>query len=270
MKQNSVEFALRAELARLEKIIRDAQHRLKTAPEGCLRSKKHGTGFQYYHRTDPKDPNGIYIPVSEQEKAGKLAQKKYDQAVIHAAMKQYKTISDFLEKYDPAILQEVYENTHDSRKRLLSPVELPDRDYKVLWQAVEYQRKGFAEGIPEHYTNRNERVRSKSEVLIANALFEAGLAYRYECPLILGNLQIHPDFTVLRMSDRKEIYWEHLGLIDDSEYRENAIARIDLYERNGIFPGEGVMITAETLKRPMNLVTARRLVRHYFTDRKTC
>ena len=266
MTNNKVELALKTELSRLEKIIQGVQKRLQAAPEGCLRSKRHGSGYQYYHRMDTKDPNGVYIPVSEKERARLLAQKKYDQEVLRAATGQYKTISDFLEKYDPDILKEIYGNTHESRKRLLCPVELPDREYKTTWQAFEYPRKGFAEGTAEHYTNRNERVRSKSEVLIANALDKAGLAYRYECPLVLGNQQIHPDFTILRISDRKEIYWEHMGLIDDSEYRNNALARIDLYEKNGIFPGHGLIITAETIKYPLNTVAVKRIVQHYILE----
>ena len=228
-----------------------------------MRSKRHGDGFQYYHRMDPKDPCGVYIPVSEQDKARLLAQKKYDQDVIRAAMGQYKAISAFLEKYEPWIFQALYENAHESRKRLLRPVELPDRDYKALWQAVEYPHKEFTEGVPEHYTNRNERVRSKSEVLIANALSEADLAYRYECPLILGNHQIRPDFTILRMSDRKEIYWEHMGMIDDAEYRNNAMDRIRQYEKESIFPGDTLIITAETQKQPLNLAAVKRVIGHY-------
>ena len=263
MTQNSVEFALRAELSKLEKIILNAQHRLKEAPEGCLRSKRHGDCFQYYHRKDPKDPNGVYIPAAEQNKARLLAQKRYDQDIIHAAMRQYKIITDFLEKYDPGILRKIYENAHESRKRLLCPVELPDQDYKVLWQAFEYPHKGFAEEAPEHYTIRNERVRSKSEVLIADALSEAGLAYRYECPLILGNHQIYPDFTVLRISDRREIYWEHLGMIDDSEYRNNAINRIRQYEKENIFPGGRLIITAETQKQPLNRTAVKKTIEYY-------
>ena len=62
---------------------------------------------------------------------------------------------------------------------------------------------------------------------------------------------IHPDFTILRRSDRKEVYWEHLGMMDDPEYAANALMRIDLYERNGIFPGDRLILTHETGRQPL-------------------
>ena len=91
------------------------------------------------------------------------------------------------------------------------------------------------------------------------------IPYRYEYPLVLEGCTIHPDFTILRKEDRREFYLEHFGMLDETEYRNNALARILLYERNNLFPGESLIITAETVRRPLNSADVKRVINHYFT-----
>ena len=103
-------------------------------------------------------------------------------------------------------------------------------------------------------TDRGERVRSKSELIIANLLSKEGIPYKYECPLRLkGFGTVHPDFTALRRNARREIYWEHLGMMDDPEYTARAVRKISAYILNGFYPGEDLIITAETNASPINI-----------------
>lgn len=71
-----------------------------------------------------------------------------------------------------------------------------------------------------HRTIRGELVRSKSEVIIANALFENGIAYDYEKPLVIDGVRKIPDFTIEDANTGRTWYWEHLGLLRDAEYRK--------------------------------------------------
>lgn len=248
----------------LELFIQSTQARLKVAPEGAVRIIKHGNGYQFFHRMDPKDKSGVYIPASEFEKARALIQKKYDLKILAAAREQLALIDRFLRQYDPDILKRIYEMSGELRKQFIQAAELPDEDFRAEWRAVSYDGKEFREGAAEHYTLRGERVRSKSEVMIANALFRAGIDYRYEAPLLLGSQLVYPDFTILRMADRKTLFWEHAGLIDDADYRNDLLSRIVIYEENGLFPGEDLILTAETQKRPLNIRDVQRVVNHYF------
>lgn len=84
--------------------------------------------------------------------------------------------------------------------------------------------------------------------------------YRYECPL---QLKVYPDFTVLNVKERKEIYWEHLGMMDDLDYVENALRKITLYEKNGIFTGDSLILTYETKKNPINQKVVRGMIQRY-------
>ena len=44
---------------------KETEKKLKRTPEGTLRICSRGDKAQYYHRTDPKDFNGVYIREKE-------------------------------------------------------------------------------------------------------------------------------------------------------------------------------------------------------------
>ena len=82
--------------------------------------------------------------------------------------------------------------------------------------------------IPEIYSERGERVRSKSEKIIADKLYRNGIPYKYEKPLVLKGLgKIHPDFEILNKRTRKEYFLEHLGKMDDIGYVKKNMRRIN-------------------------------------------
>ncbi len=263
MKKEDIIQELLVEKKKLTAIINDAQRRLKKAPDGYVRIIKHGQTYQFYVRKDPLNKIGVYLPVAQRSKAVLLMQKTYDKKILSAAQKQLSVINNFLNRYDPEVFKDIYKTLSDVRKTSISLAEISDEEYIKNWQTYDYEHKPFEEDMPEHYTSKGERVRSKSEVMIADALNQAGIAYRYECPLILDGRKIHPDFTVLRAGDRESIYWEHLGMMDVPEYCHNAIQRIRLYEANEIYPGINLILTLETSSMPINLAVINHMIRRY-------
>ena len=116
-----------------------------------------------------------------------------------------------------------------------------------------HQEIGKYLGVPKHKLNRiystlkGDKVRSKSEVIIANLLYENNINYEYEKKLYYSNNKwIEPDFTII-LSDGREIYWEHLGMIGTESYDKRWIEKLEIYET--YFPGrleityEGATIT---------------------------
>lgn len=73
----------------------------------------------------------------------------------------------------------------------------------------------------------------------------------------------YPDFTLLNIRTRKEILWEHFGMMDDPEYVEKAVQKIMTYEQNEIFQGENLILTYETRKIPLNQKTIMRKLWQY-------
>jgi ATP-dependent exoDNAse (exonuclease V) alpha subunit len=90
-----------------------------------------------------------------------------------------------------------------------------------------------------HKTERGDLVRSKSEVIIANALeqFEKAkqLRYSYEKPLTVadGSYRL-PDFTI--ETEDGTWYWEHCGMLGLPEYSRRWEVKLHWYEEHGIAP----------------------------------
>ena len=50
-----------------------------------------------------------------------------------------------------------------------------------------------------HVTKSGCVVRPKSEAMIADALFEYDIPFRYECELSIGEVNLYPDFTIMNL-----------------------------------------------------------------------
>ncbi len=93
-----------------------------------------------------------------------------------------------------------------------------------------------------YQTLSGDFVRSKSEVIIANILFQSGIPFFYEKILKAPDgTRRDPDFTLEWKG--KTYYWEHLGLLDDEEYAREWQVKKAWYQAN--FPGQ-LITTQET------------------------
>lgn len=97
----------------------------------------------------------------------------------------------------------------------------------------------FMEAGLIHRTSRGEFVRSKSELALAEKFIARGLDYVYEQPVNLGALQRFPDFTFANAGTGRTVYWEHLGLMSDPDYRRRWEKKLALYRAHGILPLQG-------------------------------
>lgn len=259
-----VRKALEARKEQLLHLKKTKEKALQNVPKGTLRICCNGNRIQYYHRKELEDRRGTYLREKEKELAHKLAQKEYDQKVLRVIEKELSIVEKCLAGYPQTRAEDLYKKLHKERKKLVIPIWETDEEYIQKWEAISYQGKGFDENQPGFYTAKKERVRSKSELIIADLLKGEGVPYRYEYPLYLKGIgQVYPDFTVLNVSTRKEFYWEHLGMMDDSTYAEKAMQKIIMYEQNGIYPGEGLILTHETRKCPLSQKVVMNMIVHY-------
>ena len=105
-----------------------------------------------------------------------------------------------------------------ARKVLVKPFFLDSITYSKQWQAQKFEPNKDTP-LGNYFTTKDEHVRSKSEMIIANMLNTKGIPYHYEVPIkINSNLTFHPDFLCLNKRTRQEFYWEHCGMMDDSVY----------------------------------------------------
>ena len=193
-----------------------------------------------------------------------LAQKTYNEKLLKYTEKTSKQIRRLLENYEDDKVEKIYKSENIKRQKLITPIE-PTYGQKIeSWMAIPYKGKVFSDSMPVILTNKGIRVRSKSEKILADYFDSSGLVYKYECPLYLNDYgNIYPDFTFLSRKTGREIYWEHEGMMDNPEYARTAIQKIETYEKNGIFPGENLILTFETSMTPINTELMQMNVKKY-------
>lgn len=264
----TIETILREEINHLKIMVEDGKRRLAAAPAGRLRIMKKRGGVEYYYKSKGSgnaNSNGRYLKKSEANLAQEIAQRDYDIRMVKNAEERIKAIDTFLEKYKKTSLGGLYQEINQCRRKLISAPVISDDEYIKRWLEIKYEQKTFADCNNEIITERGERVRSKSEKIIADKLYALGVPYRYEYPIILGgNIKIYPDFTILKMPTREEVYLEHLGMMDDSNYVDNVMYKLSTYERNGIYIGVNLFITHETSRNPLNTRALDKLIRTLF------
>lgn len=248
-------------LTKVKEKIKDSQYLVL---EGALRINSGRDRVQYFCTIYGKEREDIYISSKDLALAQSLAQKDYDQKVLKSIEQEIKAIDMYLAKLPHVVAEDVYESLHVERQKLIRPIRKTDKQFVQEWMEFVFQGKGVDDAGPLLVTEKGEKVRSKSEMIIADTLHRAGIPYRYECPLHLsGYGVVYPDFTALNIGKRKEVYWEHLGMMDDPIYMEKALRKIDTYERNGIVLGKNLIVTWETKKLPFNLSTVKRKIDEY-------
>ena len=238
-----------------EKFLNKAHKAIENAPQGHIRvSNSHGKPTYYLKDSNEGINKERYISKKDYRQIISIVEAEYATKLAHELKKQIQYINDFEAKYKPENLPEIYGEMPNGKKILFDPYVYDDEKTVKKWQEAAYVSKPFENGAIEIFSEKGERVRSKSEKIIADKLFALGIPYKYEAPLhLLGIGTIYPDFTLLNLLERKEMYWEHFGMMDKPEYAEKAVRKIMSYEKNGIYPGQNLILTFETSTCPINI-----------------
>ena len=246
----------------LETIINKARSGLESAPEGRLRISCDKNKPRYYQYMSAD--NETYIPKAEMELARLLAQKNYNESVVKKAETRLKQIKKITKNYSDDEIEKIYTSMHKERQLLVKSIEPTWNQLLIKWYEEEYQGKEFKEGTPLILTEKGERVRSKSEKILADYFYRNNIPYKYEKPLYLkGYGIVYPDFTLLSKKTYQEIYWEHEGMMDKQDYARAAVRKIELYQLNDIYPGEQLIMTFETEQSLLNSRLMERLTEKY-------
>ena len=243
----------------IEEKTKDALNQL---PEGRIKIKKRDQDTNYYLVVG--DNKEKWLKKDNKELIESLIQKNYLQKVNRAAEKEIEKLKQVLKTYPKTVAEEVYEHLPKERKMFVKPIFPTDDQFRERWESQTYPVKPVKEGMPVFKTLKGDLVKSKSEVLIADRLFANGIPYKYECPINVGGIIFHPDFTILRMSDRKILYLEHCGKVGDAEYAEDMVSRANRYSLAGIMQGDSLFFTFETSKTPLDTEVIDKMIENCF------
>jgi ATP-dependent exoDNAse (exonuclease V), alpha subunit - helicase superfamily I member len=97
----------------------------------------------------------------------------------------------------------------------------------------------FLEDRLIHRSGKGEPMRSKSEVIVADALAEAGIDYVYEQKFTGDDGQVrYPDFTIEDSETGTKYIWEHCGLLENESYRARWERKLLWFRSQRIVPRE--------------------------------
>ncbi len=109
-------------------------------------------------------------------------------------------------------------------------------------------------------TQNGEKVRSKSEALIACVLGMSGVDYEYEKPIRICGGTFYPDFTIENERTGEIFYWEHFGMLNDERYLRKTKQKLAVYMDGGILPWKNLITTFEDGANAIDLAQIQRIV----------
>ena len=253
----------------LERKLEECDRKLANAPPGRLHVSCSNGRTQYYYREKPSDKKGAYLRKEKRHLVSLLQQKDYCLHLHKTITQELKAIDAYLKYMPDMSADDVYDRLPVYRRELTDPLIESDLQFMEKWKQTGFKQKEMPEDFEGYVTENEEIVRSKSELIIANSLKKADIPYRYECPLRLRGIGIvHPDFTVLDIRTKQEVYWEHLGMMDDPEYADKAVHKINAYIKNGFCPGQRLIVTMETQACHINTHAIRDMIETIFRKEK--
>jgi len=249
--------------AQLQAELDSSRSQLSKLPKGNLIIHNQYTRKYYYHSLNGKR---IYLSKSQNELKKQLATKKYMQHCIHYLENALNMCALCLKQPVSSILPPArFLAEHPEIKQLIFNSNLTPDDKVNEWVKRPYEQTELSENPDSVRSAAGHLVRSKSECIIADALLYSYIPYRYEEPLLLRNFKYYPDFTIIHPRTYKKIIWEHLGMMDNTEYAKNNRRKIHHYIDNGFIPGDNLIITTSHSATDIDSMLVRKIIEGYLT-----
>lgn len=189
------------------------------------------TGGKRIRRAINKDPNLIK----------QLARKKFLQKSVELTSEEVERIKIFLQSSRPPDAERVLETLPEKYKDISESVYFPKRAEAKQWAQKPFNQSTFNPEEKIHMSIGGIKVRTKSELLIADRLELYDLPFRYEDTLGYRQYSFNPDFSV--MTTKGIMYWEHCGMMNDPKYRRRNEWKLQIYNKIGVVPWKNLIIT---------------------------
>ena len=243
------------ERCRLEREIRRRRSLLNILTDGYLSVRSlNDTDYLYWDHEVIKDGQICrkQEPLGERDrrKIKQLRQRRLYTKQLPLMEKNLKWLKKLLKHYCPcddrtitASLSKGYQDSFDY------PGFLPEQ------VVTEIPPNAFH---PEHLIYRNSRgelFRSKGEVQISELLINRKISYQYEVSLNINGKWISPDFTFKLPGTDRTVYLEFFGMMDNSDYFDHNITKIQAFLNNKYVVGRDVLFLFESKTSGSDLST---------------
>ena len=260
---SSFETAIRLRKEYLDRYVARLKKDIAKAPSGMLRISPRKTYTQYYWRQSPSDRNGVYIRAKDKKLAVDLAQRDYNKCLLNIIEEERQLAAKYCSLLEEKPVARVHNSLNRYKQELVISIEDENEAFVAGWKAEQYEKMSI-DATTEFYSNNGIRVRSKSELIIANMLEQYDVPYKYEKPIILKGIgTVHPDFTCLNTRTHKEIVWEHFGMMDNEAYASKNIIKLNTYNQNGYYIGKNMIASFETSQNPLSSRFVKAMIEEY-------
>lgn len=238
--------ALETEIQTQKNLIHKNKAFLRDAPSGSLFMRKRKGVTSFYQIQKIKDASGWHNKSRSirhnPNLIHSLAQKKLAKETLQVCRENLPILEAVLSSY-----QSPYSLTETLSEKYQSALALSEEEQLKKWNSAPYKKAPFEPKQHIHETLCGELVRSKSEVIIANALFSYGIPFHFEeqfpYPSDNGDF-FFPDFTI-PLPKTGCIIWEHLGMLDVMSYAVHNGKKLHVYQTHDFLIGKNLILTQD-------------------------
>ena len=249
-----------AEQQRIQKEKERIQKQIFKLPAGTIFCFQNGTHVKWYEKDGKRRQ---YLPKDQRKYAEKLAMKKYLLLRMKELIQEERAVGSYISHHRESVSEQML--APDSPySELLAPYFQPESSDLQSWMESPYEQNKKYPEQKIYGTSAGIHVRSKSESMIVYLLHDYKIPFRYESELELGQVTVYPDFTIRHPKTGKLFLWEHLGMVDETAYRRNALSKLQLYMEHGWIPSVNLILTFETKEYPLDMAYVEGLIKEYF------
>lgn len=263
---------LKERINETDRLIRRIEELLRNAGGETFFVRKE-KGKHRYYKYNSEDGKKTYLGVCRKEEIRVLEDEAYWRKLEKSANKEKKDLEKIGRILDGMPRwQEVFYSIAQEKRHLIEPLT-KSLDYFSERELQNWKMNRFKNRNDKptaNVTMNGENVKSKSELIIADRLRNAGVPYHYERDMFLEGgrrgryMKWHPDFRVLNQRTGREYWWEHFGRMGDPEYFASCIFKLETYAKNGIYLGDNLIITMESDSVPLGSDYIDMLIERFF------
>ena len=234
-------------------LIRAYEKKIEKCPEGRLHCRRVHGNLTYYQVRD--DGSRERILPHNKNLLIELRAKGFFKKAIQILKKNL--------SLEQRLLKGFHKLTFTSAEMLLPHAYC--EDYLREWMNQHYPVNCSFLEHKIYETSFGLKVRSKSEVLIAELLHAFEIPFHYDEEVAFrdsfGSLHsFSVDFIIMTPSGEK-IYWEHMGLFHKEDYRNRNLIKLRVLYDNEIMLSNNLIITMESKQSPLNASAIDRIIR---------
>lgn len=237
-------------ISQVKKVVAICSEKLSKCPEGDLVVHSMGGKTRYILLKREKQ---IYLGHDKTEQIKAFEEKNYYKKLKQTAEREIKSLEKVIKtigKTDD--VNEVFFKIPEAKRNLIKPFALQTIDNNLgnFCQMNDIAKQKNNKKLKESsfMTSDGVKVRSKSELIIAERFIANKIPYYYEPDIYFESIlkAMKPDFQVYNKRTGEVFYWEHFGMMDNPDYLKEFQFKMNIYADGGIFPGKQLIMTTES------------------------